>query len=87
MAATDILRAHIEPQSTQTICEALALLDLLPKKSMKPEERMVYAALCDVLEARFPHLDAALEAWVNSTDLNDDRSYAMVIFQNIPTTH
>lgn len=68
-----------------SLCNSLAYLDAKDKATMSATERMAYATICDVLEARHPHLDAILEAWCSEEGLSDGRTYAQVILANLTT--
>jgi hypothetical protein len=71
----DTLRTAASAHDDATLIGALGILDARP--TMRPEERMVYAATCGVLEARYPAVDDYMNAWVD--ELDDGRTYAQAL--------
>jgi hypothetical protein len=66
-----------------TLIGALGILDARIRSHVDAgtpvpqEERMVYAATCGVLEARYPAVDDYMNAWVD--ELDDGRTYAQAL--------
>lgn len=54
------MREFTAQQRTETLCTALEMLD---SRRLSPEETLTRATICEVLEARYPAVDAALQKW------------------------
>lgn len=77
MSAIEILKAAAEPRSTQQLLACLRLMDAQPG-SKSHEERMVYAAMADVVTER-EGIDEAMDAVFG--DLEFVGTYADAIAQ------
>lgn len=58
-AAKQKLIAHTDAQSTNVLMGALRLIDQRPSEQLTAEERITYATICDVVEARHDLHDLA----------------------------
>lgn len=76
---TNPLAARIATQDTATLAECLLTISASKRT---PEMNMVHAAIIDEMVARFPDVDAALEAW--SEDLDSDLTIAEATVAALP---
>ncbi len=74
MTILDTLRAKTDTMPTDTLLEAVALLD---KAETTEDERIVRAAMFETIEARFPAVEPIMEAW--ALDLDSTATYAQAL--------
>lgn len=74
MTTLGTLRTHTDTMPTDTLLQAVALLD---HDHATPDERIVRAAMFETLEARYPAVDPIMEAW--TLDLDNTLTYAQAL--------
>lgn len=74
MSILATLRTHTDTLDTATLLEGIAILD---KPDTTPDERMVRAAMCETLEARFPAAEPIMEEW--TMNLESTLTYAQAL--------